>query len=1471
MMTVPTYYWTNSTIVLNWINSRSSSFHTFVANRIVSIQDNTTPEQWRHISSKDNPADIISRGIDPHQLPQTTQWMHGPFFLHGDEKHWPPAFLPSPDLIITKRKQNLHNLMLAVDAENFFDGKQEYKNSITVHQSFLEQTPSPSVVVAGSSLEEKPTRASSLQVKLDDLERQWRQLVKIYEVEMTENPDSTKVTQESVHSKFLESSRAYKECKALILDLIQDQENKTKGSAVDMSIESRDREDAGFLLKVPPCDTEIFSGGYEKMAKAKTRGEASQIVKQFSLTDENFNLAWNALSHRYENRRILVNHQLRKIFEIERVVSEKGKSLRNLQYTINNCLSALKTYNISIISWDPLLVYWVSSKLPEETLAAWETSLDDHKQMPTWHQLDDFITSRLGMLESISDIRKPITAPPVSPKTQSYHTKADINFRSCKLCKQTHVLRSCPKFKSLSHTERRNFVMNNNGCENCLSFSHITQNCQSDKVCQKCQQPHHTLLHFESVHPGVQGQLNPQANSFHVETQQVDQPTTSAAAYSISQNVQNHFAKSGEKTVLPTALVDIDQHGSRFTIRVFIDQGSQESFISSRIINRFSIPTKKSLTTISGLGGTILENSSRICHLTLKSRKSCFSHSADVIVISSLNQLMPSTLTYISNWAELSRLDLADPKFSKPAQIDMLLGSDILPYILKSGIQKNVSGNLLAQETEFGWIVSGKPACRTVETFASWVTSPDTLNEELKRFWEIENVMSETTLSEEDKWCEEFYKRTVNRRSDGKYVVRLPFKQNTPSNMVLGSSRKAALGQFLRMEKTLNKSPELEQEYHKALSEYVQLGHMTLTNHMEINRGSQVLSFYLPHHAVVKPDRTSTKVRVVFNASKKTTSGFSLNDVLYTGPAKQNGLMNVILKWRFFKYVFNGDIQKMYRQIWVHDDDQQYQRILFRPSPSEQVQDFCLKTVTFGVNCAPYLAIRTLPQLSEDAKETHPTASVILQNQIYVDDVLSGAHSLMETKSNLLELIDLLNSGGFPLKKITANHSQILENLPPEDLLDEDFLKIEDASETKTLGIKWNAMSDLFFYNVAKIDKPSSPITKRKILSIVVKLFDPAGWLAPIITVAKVLMQQLWIDGTDWDEEVKPQSLEKWNLFISNFDEIRNIRIPRWVKFTPDENVVSSHLLVSKSKVAPLKTISLPRLECGGVCGAALLTKLLKSICKNLSLPHNEMYLWSDSTITLAWLSKPPYHWKTFVANKISEILDNVGNANWRHVPTADNPADIGTRGATAAELVANDLWWYGPSWLTKAPELWPKTTLPKESSLEKKVISHHTQIQSDDILERFSSFDRALRVISYIFRFIRKCQKRILPDMLKDFITSDEIKFVNRRLIMIAQITYYPSEYQLLESKKTINLKSRLLTLNPFLDENNLLRVNGRLANSDMNYNERHPIILPEKSRVCKLFIDFTHKILMHAEHQSMLRAIRQEFYKIRLKSSVR
>lgn len=295
----------------------------------------------------------------------------------------------------------------------------------------------------------------------------------------------------------------------------------------------------------------------------------------------------------------------------------------------------------------------------------------------------------------------------------------------------------------------------------------------------------------------------------------------------------------------------------------------------------------------------------------------------------------------------------------------------------------------------------------------------------------------------------------------------------------------------------------------------------------------------------------------------------------------------------------------MYRQILVDPKHSTFQRILFRNSCDEEIQDYELKTVTFGVNCAPYLAIRTMLQLADDVQQQYPLAAEILRRFTYVDDALAGAHDVETALKARNELISALDSAGFKMRKWTANVASILADLPAEHLLNENFLKLEDESCAKALGIRWNATSDSFYFSVKRLEIKSS-FTKREVLSMIAQLFDPAGWLAPIVVTAKILMQRIWLDEIDWDDCIPPHSLHSWQTFLQEYANIANIRIPRYVNYAPASEVqfhafcdasekayaasiyirvkkndcIVSHLLYAKSKVAPVRRYHYLALNC---------------------------------------------------------------------------------------------------------------------------------------------------------------------------------------------------------------------------------------------------------------------------------------------------
>jgi len=812
---------------------------------------------------------------------------------------------------------------------------------------------------------------------------------------------------------------------------------------------------------------------------------------------------------------------------------------------------------------------------------------------------------------------------------------------------------------------------------------------------------------------------------------------------------------------------------------------------------------------------------------------------------------------------------------------------------MMDGTRQNICGSLLGQETIFGWVLTGPISKGKPKRVASFTTQvhqtgdPDSLDTLLSKFWEVEDLPVKM-VKESDSYCERNFLQTTTKDASGRYVVTLPFRDPENTGSDLGYSRSIALAQFLRNENRLKRDFPLKEQYDSVIQEYLDLGHMK-----EVPPTHNSPSYHLPHHAVVKPESTTTKLRVVFNASSPSANGTSLNDILHAGPVLQSDLTIQVLKWRYFQYVFSADITKMYRQIWVDPKHTPFQRILFRNKEGD-IRDFELKTVTFGVNCAPFLAIRVLQQLAEDIQVPFPNASRIIQQHMYVDDVLAGANSVNEAQSSIRELQAALSASGFPLRKWTSNNKSVLKDVPAEHLLHSEFLDIDAESTAKTLGIRWRAKSDEFYFVPPDIVVEAS-YTKREVLSQIARLFDPAGWLAPFIIRSKIFMQEIWLQNLGWDDKLPTEMSQRWQSFLEEYSDLNQIRVPRWIWYQP-EVVIEHHgfcdasqraygaaiyirvemgqkiltrLLTAKTRVAPVKTVSLPRLE---LCGAVLLTEMVTAILPHMPSASSDIRCWTDSTIVLAWLRKPACNWTTFVANRVAKITQATPVDCWAHVRSEQNSADLASRGVSLHELAENHLWWHGPEWLQGPRELWPaqSDTLPVTELEQRAVKVHFVKGPSIDFLERFSKLDKALRVLVYVQRFFKRCRKgSFLPSSRP---TSEEIREAERTLTSIAQRRAYGQELQHLTEKRPLPVSSPLVTLFPFIDQHGLLRACGRLtASKTLQYDERHPILLPYDCRLSRLIVQFTHQITLHGGSQLIVRLIRTKYWIPKIKNLVK
>lgn len=682
--------------------------------------------------------------------------------------------------------------------------------------------------------------------------------------------------------------------------------------------------------------------------------------------------------------------------------------------------------------------------------------------------------------------------------------------------------------------------------------------------------------------------------------------------------------------------------------------------------------------------------------------------------------------------------------------------------------------------------------------------------------------------------CERHFLDNTSRDPEGRYVVKLPFKEEVVNS--LGNSRDIALKRLKSLEKRLRRDLTLKKQYSAFIDKYIQLGHMKPINE-ETTEESGV--YYFPHHCVLKEDAKSTKLRVVFDGSCKTDSGLSLNDSMMVGPVVQEDLFSILLRFRTFKYVLVADITKMYRQILLHPSQTRFQRILWRSNNSDY-QTFELITLTYGMASASYLATRCLKDLAERHSSDYPIGSKHVKRDFYVDDLLTGAVSKSEAIIIRDQIIQLLKLECFELSKWGSNCPELLEDSNNQSTKLIPF----DKNAEFLLRIIWDRDNDIFRFSY-KSPLSTDGITKRVILSEISRLFDPLGLLGPSIVLAKLLLQDLWQLGTNWDESV-PQDTS-WMKLKLQLSSLNQLQIPRCVKYNTDKKLIEIHgfcdasqraygacvyirsqvgsndyqsyLLCSKSRVTPLKVVSLPRLE---LLGALVLARLIDRIKSSLEFADVKTFLWSDSTITLNWISSPSRKWSVFVANRVGEIQRLTEITSWRHVKSSDNPADELSRGLLPDSLIDSAMWWHGPAYLCLPKDKWPSGTFSKLKNgipeqincrlIPEKINCNVLCFDStviNELLNKFSNLNKVCRIVAYCIKFLRhKREERTLKISPEEMLNSLKI------MCRIVQIQAFPSEYNSLKSDGNLNRASNLNSLSPFMGDDKLIRVGGRPKN---------------------------------------------------------
>ena len=544
-----------------------------------------------------------------------------------------------------------------------------------------------------------------------------------------------------------------------------------------------------------------------------------------------------------------------------------------------------------------------------------------------------------------------------------------------------------------------------------------------------------------------------------------------------------------------------------------------------------------------------------------------------------------------------------------------------------------------------------------------------------------------------------------------------------------------------------------------------------------------------------------------------------------------------------------------------------------------------------------------------------------LLHSTYVDDIVSGANTEAEAFALYSQAKELFRRGGFNLRKFLTNSKslqQLINKAEGESTLPDTIdpsvetyahaslgtHSPKDPGECKVLGVLWNPSSDSLVFDFSELARAAADLqpTKRNLVSLVGRFYDPLGYLAPVTIKFKVLFQKLCKSKLDWDCSLPNELLALWKELVVDLSEGVPISLPRSYLHSIEEPAspvicgfcdasmqayaavvymalktrsgIAVRFVVSKTRVVPLQSQTIPRLE---LLSALLLAKLIVSVTESLklTLPSVEVRCYTDSQIVLYWIRGSSKEWKPFVENRVREIRRNVHPSLWHHCPGKSNPADLPSRGLTALEVSTNQLWRQGPEWLSVGFE--PSTgtevsCMPEECTRELRskpsqaltLVNVTSECSLSELIDckRFSSLSKLLRVTAVVLRAIEKFKGPRIHS------SNDSVTITLAQMIE-AELRWVKDAQQLMLQKTNLDCYTRQFNL--FKDEKGLWRCKGRLSNVNTSYAVKNPILISRSHPLATLIVRDAHNRVFHNGIRETLTEIRQKFWIPRVRSLAR